>query len=170
LKARVVRNRASPGKIISQGANRKAVPASASMAPHDGVVSGTPTPKNESPASNRMLLGMIRVVYTMIGAATFGRTSRRMIRRFEAPSEREASTNSFSRIDSTWPRTMRPMYGHPNNPMIKITGRNPGLMKPQKHPSWLAPHAEAMPSANSRIGSASTTSVAREMIVSILPR
>ena len=31
-------------------------------APHDGVVSGTPTPRNDNPASNRMLLGMISVV------------------------------------------------------------------------------------------------------------
>ncbi len=62
------------------------------------------------------------------------------------------------------------MYGQPKSPMIKITGRSPGLMKPQKQPSWFAPQADAMPSASSRIGSASTTSVAREMIVSILPR
>ena len=43
-------------------------------------------------------------------------------------------------------------------------------MKPQKHPSWFAPHADAIPSARRRIGNASTTSVAREMTVSILPR
>ena len=32
-----------------------------------------------------------------------------MIRLFDAPSERAASTNSFSRRDSTWPRMMRAM-------------------------------------------------------------
>ena len=42
LNANVVRNRASPGKIISQGAHRNAVPASASIAPHEGVPSGNP--------------------------------------------------------------------------------------------------------------------------------
>ena len=45
----------------------------------------------------------------MIGAATFGSTSRNMIRRLVAPSDRAASMNSFSRSDSTWPRTMRAM-------------------------------------------------------------
>ena len=32
-----------------------------------------------------------------------------MIRVFEAPSERAASTNSFSRSERTWPRMMRAM-------------------------------------------------------------
>ena len=35
--------------------------------------------------------------------------SRKMIRASEAPSERAASTNSFSRSESTWPRMMRAM-------------------------------------------------------------
>ena len=43
----------------------------------------------------------------MIGATRFGRISRNMIRMFEAPNERDASTNSFSRSDRTWPRVMR---------------------------------------------------------------
>ena len=34
----------------------------------------------------------------------------------------------------------------------------------------MAPHAEARPSASSRIGNESTTSVSREMKVSVLPR
>ena len=45
----------------------------------------------------------------MIGATRLGRISRKMMRRFDAPSERAASTNSFSRSDSTWPRMMRAM-------------------------------------------------------------
>ena len=44
---------------------------------------------------------MISVVNTMIGAATFGRISRMMIRKFDEPSDRDASMNSFSRSDST---------------------------------------------------------------------
>ena len=71
------------------------------MAPHEGVESGTPTPRNDRAASKRMLLGMISVVNTMIGAATFGRISRMMIRKFDEPSDRDASMNSFSRSDST---------------------------------------------------------------------
>ena len=62
---------------------------------------------------------MISVVYTMIGAATFGRISRAMIRLFDDPSDRDASMNSFSRSDSTWPRMMRAMYGQLNRPMMR---------------------------------------------------
>ena len=45
---------------------------------------------------------------------------RKMMRRFEAPSERAASTNSFSRSDSTWPRMIRAMYGNAASAMTKI--------------------------------------------------
>ncbi len=45
----------------------------------------------------------------MIGAVRLGSSSRKMIRELEAPIEREASMNSFSRSDSTWPRTIRAM-------------------------------------------------------------
>ena len=38
-----------------------------------------------------------------------GKDVRNRIRVSEAPSERAASTNSFSRIDRTWPRMMRAM-------------------------------------------------------------
>ena len=45
----------------------------------------------------------------MIGAVRLGSSSRKMIRVFDAPIERDASTNSFSRSDSVWPRTIRAM-------------------------------------------------------------
>ncbi len=45
----------------------------------------------------------------MIGATRLGRISRNMIRLFEAPSDRAASTNSFSRSESTCPRMIREM-------------------------------------------------------------
>src|SRR6266513_796687 len=60
LKASGVRKRNRPGKSISHQATVNRVPASESICPHDGVVGGTPTPRNDSAASNRMLLGMIR--------------------------------------------------------------------------------------------------------------
>ena len=43
----------------------------------------------------------------MIGAGRLGSSSLTMIRGLDAPSERDASTNSFSRSDSTCPRTIR---------------------------------------------------------------
>ena len=47
----------------------------------------------------------------MMLEAMFGRISRNMIRRFPAPWERAASTNSFSRRLSTCPRRGLAMYG-----------------------------------------------------------
>ena len=41
----------------------------------------------------------------------FGTTSVNMIRSEPAPWARAASTNSFSRSESTWPRIGRAMYG-----------------------------------------------------------
>ena len=43
----------------------------------------------------------------MIGAMRLGNRSLTMIRTFDAPSDRDASMNSFSRNDSTWPRMIR---------------------------------------------------------------
>ena len=45
----------------------------------------------------------------MIGAIRFGRISLKMIRVSEAPTDLAASTNSFSRSDSVWPRMIRAM-------------------------------------------------------------
>ena len=50
-----------------------------------------------------------------------------MIRVLLAPSERLASTNSFSRIESVKPRTSRAMYGQVKSTMIAITRLEAGL-------------------------------------------
>src|SRR5262249_8959876 len=55
LNASVVRKRKSPGNTIIHQATVKMEPASESILPHEGVVAGTPIPRNESAASNRML-------------------------------------------------------------------------------------------------------------------
>src|SRR5919198_723262 len=168
LNARVVRNRNRPGKNIIHQATVKIWLASESIRPHDGVVWGTPTPRKDRAASNRMLLGMMRVVYTMIEAVTFGRISRNMIRRSLAPRDLADSVNSFSRSERTWPRTMRAMYGQLNRPMIRLTTNSPGWINPPRQGDRL--HAAARPRASSRIGSDSHTSIVREITVSILPR
>src|SRR4029453_3743654 len=56
-----IRNR--PGDTIIPQATVKIWPAdaSASIRPHEGVDWGTPTPRNDSAASNRMLAGISRV-------------------------------------------------------------------------------------------------------------
>ena len=60
--------------------------------------------------------------------------SRNMIRAFEAPSERDASTNSFSRSDSTWPRMMRATYGVFARTMMASTTESPGWIRPPRQP------------------------------------
>jgi hypothetical protein len=70
-----------------------------------------PAPRNERAASSRMLLAMISVPKTRRVDERFGRISANMIRRGPMPWALAASTNSFSRSDSTWPRIGRPTYG-----------------------------------------------------------
>ena len=79
--------------------------------PHDAVGGCTPAPRNESAASRTMLLAMISVKKTSTELAMFGSRSVNMIRSGLAPCEIAASTNSFSRSDSTCPRSGRPTYG-----------------------------------------------------------
>jgi hypothetical protein len=105
----------------------------------------------------------------MIGAATLGRSSRVMIRRFPAPAAPAATTNSFSRSDRIWPRTMRAMYGQLNNPITRLTRSSPGLISPPRQPLARSPQADTSPSEISRMGSESTMSIVREMTVSTLP-
>ena len=49
-----------------------------------------------------------------------------MIRHGPAPSERAASTYSFSRIESTWPRTIRPTDAQPKMAITMMTIDRPG--------------------------------------------
>ena len=49
-----------------------------------------------------------------------------MIREFAAPSDRAASTNSRSRIDSTWPRTMRATDAQLKKPMTRTVDDQAG--------------------------------------------
>ncbi len=105
----------------------------------------------------------------MIGAMRLGRISRTRIRRSDAPSERSASTNSASRSDSTWPRTMRAMRVQLTATMTTITTESPGLIVPPTQP-LPSEHADAMPTASSRTGNASTTSMMRDSARSTQPR
>src|SRR5215212_11828250 len=61
--------------------------------------------------------------------------SRNMIRQFEAPRDLDASTNSFSRSESTWPRMIRATYGVFATTMMKMTTERPGWMRPPAQPS-----------------------------------
>ena len=79
------------------------------IVPHDGLGGWTPAPRNDSADSSSTALAISRVKNTSSVETRFGTTSVTMIRSGPAPWARAASTNSFSRSDSTWPRTGRAM-------------------------------------------------------------
>ena len=85
----------------------------------------------------------------MIGATRLGRISVKTIRVFEAPTDRAASTNSFSRSESVSPRTIRAMEVQLVNAMTKITTPRPGFISPPRQPSP-SEHDAARPVASSR--------------------
>ncbi len=80
-----------------------------------------------------------------------------MIRHGPAPRDRAASTYSFSRIEMTWPRTIRPTDAQPRIEMTMITTVSPG-------PSTVT---REIPS--SRNGMASIRSMTRARTVSVAP-
>src|SRR5690606_22304563 len=112
LKASTVTTIARPGNVASHHAPNSTSLPSATILPHEGAGSGTPSPRNESPASSTIVLPMPSVAATMTGASTLGTRCRRMMRGPLMPSARAASMNSRSRRLSTSPRTMRVVPGH----------------------------------------------------------
>src|SRR5204862_1622583 len=82
---------ARPGASASAGrVTIRSCPSAISL-PHDGVGSCTPAPRNESPASNTMLLAMISVKKTSTELMMFGKSSVNMIRNGPAPPAIDAS-------------------------------------------------------------------------------
>lgn len=70
---------------------------------------GSPSPRKESPASDRMALATSTAVVTTSGVIALGRISRKMMRACPAPSVRAARTNSRSRSVMNSPRVRRAM-------------------------------------------------------------
>ena len=108
---------------------------------------------------------------TTIVETRLGRISENMIRSGPAPCARAASTNSFSRSASTWPRSGRAMYGTWTTAMIRIgiSFESPAI---SSGPIFKPPSASAVPSASpsSSGGKAHRMSSPREMSVSAQPR
>ena len=97
---------------------------------------------------------MSKVEYTMSGATRFGKMSTKMIRRSLAPSDRAASTNSFSRRESVWPRMIRPTTAQLKKAITAIDTIR------------LGPTIDTSAIANSRRGNERITSMKRESAVS----
>ena len=75
----------------------------------------TPRPKNDSAASASTAPPTANVAFTMMGPKVLGKMCRKIMRGAEAPTERAASTNSFSRSDKNSPRITRAIPIHPKN-------------------------------------------------------
>ena len=80
LKLNTVSMIATPGKTASHHLFATSVSRlSASMLPHVGTSGGTPSPRKESAASERMTLATLNEAITVNGARMFGRIVRKMI-------------------------------------------------------------------------------------------
>jgi hypothetical protein len=75
--------------------------------PRDTLGGWTPNPRKDSVDSKMMDSATVRVAFTMIGPTAFGSMCLTMMRRFVAPSARDASTKSRSRSDRKSARTNR---------------------------------------------------------------
>src|SRR5438270_13173564 len=121
LNASVVSTRATDGNTRNHQACWYDPCESESIWPQSAVGGWIPTPRNDRDASATMLTGMSSVAYTMSWAVTLGRMSMNMMRQALAPRDRAASMYSFSRMESTWPRTIRATAAHPNTAMTMMT-------------------------------------------------
>src|SRR5690348_6125477 len=90
------------------------------MRPHEVVGGCTPNPRNDSVDSVTMAAAIARVAFTRIGPIVLGRRWRTMMRVFDAPDARAASTYSFSLIDRIWLRTTRAMYIQPRPARMSV--------------------------------------------------
>jgi len=108
LKLNTVSTMATPGKTASHHLLATNVSRlSASMLPQVGTEGGTPRPRKESAASERITLATLNEAMTVRGARMLGRIVRKIMDAVLSPRARAASTNSFSRRERVSARTIR---------------------------------------------------------------
>jgi hypothetical protein len=132
------------------------------MLPQLGIGALTPTPRNDRVASNTIAVGISSEARTVICAIRLGSRSTNMIRSRPAPSERAASTNSFSLSEMTWPRRMRPVAANEKNAMTRMVIDRLATTEV----TW---KVVASTIATSRYGSARVMSMNRARTVSVAP-
>ena len=81
------------------------------------MVLGSPRPRKDKPASNRIATPIVKVADTIRGGAALGRITVQMMRRFFAPMARAAVTYSSSLIFMTSARVRRAVCGQLTTPM-----------------------------------------------------
>src|SRR3989454_11460493 len=102
---------ASPGKCDSPAFAWMKEMLGLRAQPQLGGGGWVPRPRKLRVASTMIDVAMPSVVVTMMGARQFGRTWRKRIQGSRTPRARQASTYSFSLMDSTLPRTRRGVIG-----------------------------------------------------------
>ena len=107
---------ARPGKVTAHHASTTKSRLKPIISPQL-MTFGSPSPRNESPASNRIATPMVRVAETMRGGRALGRITRQMRRRLRAPMARAALTYSSSLILRNSARVSRATGGQLTTPM-----------------------------------------------------
>jgi hypothetical protein len=102
---------ASPGNSTTQKAWCAYCWLPATIVPQVGISGGTPTPRNDRPASARIAYAKMNDTCTRIGDIRFGNMCRHRMREVRTPSARTASTKSSSRTTSVEARTTRATRG-----------------------------------------------------------
>ena len=118
-----------PGGITYHHASALGAPdenAFSSIVPHEIWV-GSPRPRKESAASERIATATIRTVLAKISGSALGKIWVRMMYQWLAPSALARSTNARSRRVSTCERTIRPVPAHEVMPITRISTPSEGL-------------------------------------------
>src|SRR5207249_4575768 len=110
LKASEVSRIAAPGNATSHGASRKYDWLSLIVPPQLGVGGRTPTPRNDSDASNITVVDTPSVPHTSRIGSRCGNRCFQKIRQVGTPSARAASINSRWLVDSTWLYMIRAIH------------------------------------------------------------
>ena len=134
--------------------------------PSDGEVGETPTPRNDSVASDRIAVATWMVDSTSTGPITFGSTCFIMMRSDETPTMRAACTYSLFRSTIVEPRTARAYCTQPGSAMAMMSTPNASESCASGNSAWPTP---AISSAMRIDGKESITSQTRMMSASILP-
>ena len=132
LKLNIKRAITTIGGMIWYGCVVKLLNPSEISEPSEHCGTGIPRPTKLKNASVKIAVGMENITCVMIGPMIFGRTSLKIIKKFPAPSVRDASTNSCSFNFSISALAIRLMPTHSVSINAKIMVSIPGCSTSNK--------------------------------------
>src|SRR5439155_14090747 len=115
---------ARPGNVPIHHHWKYCVP-SATIDPHSAFGGCAPRPRKDNPDRSRIAFARSSVASTKSGPATFGNTSRKSVRRLDAPRRRAACTYSDSPTESTRPRATRAYDGQATTTIASAALKRP---------------------------------------------